>query len=183
MQLFLKKLKLKLILFFLKVHQTDKIAHRKSSFLEHLLGTYNLLVSWELEESICLAGLFHSIYGTKFFTHATVRQEFRFLIKILIGGKAEKLAYLFSVSERPSGFLKGLETGFLENRITHKLEQFPPEIIHNLVAIECANLIDQGGGVEFLKQIIQKFSALNSGFLNDKIFNTINAFLNQKLTN
>ena len=38
-------------------------SHSRRTLLDHLLGTHDLLVEWENEPDVCVAGLFHSIYG------------------------------------------------------------------------------------------------------------------------
>src|SRR3546814_18378901 len=57
-------------------------------------------------QTICLAGLFHSIYGTAHFRHATLPFSQRRVVKNLIGAEAEALAYLFCVTDRPTGLLR-----------------------------------------------------------------------------
>ena len=47
----------------------DKLLHSGRHFLTHLEGTYRLLQSWGQPESVCYAGLFHSMYGTDGFKH------------------------------------------------------------------------------------------------------------------
>ena len=41
--------------------------HFGRPFREHLIGTHDLLDQWQNSENVCLAGLFHSVYGTKTF--------------------------------------------------------------------------------------------------------------------
>lgn len=74
--------------------KSNLLQHSKSSFLNHLINTYNILRSWNCNEDICFAGLFHSIYGNNIFLHKTA--ESRDEIKNLIGEKAEKLVYDFN---------------------------------------------------------------------------------------
>lgn len=74
--------------------KSNLLQHSKSSFLNHLINTYNILRSWNCNEDICFAGLFHSIYGNNIFLHKVV--ESRDEIKNLIGEKAEKFVYDFN---------------------------------------------------------------------------------------
>ena len=51
-----------------------------------------------LNEDVCFAGLFHSIYGTKYFRHETTSD--RNSIRKLIGERAERLAWKFCELDR-----------------------------------------------------------------------------------
>src|SRR3546814_823634 len=84
----------------------DKVPHQDRNLYAHLLGTYRLLREWGNPQTICLAGLFHSIYGTAHFRHATLPFSQRRVVKNLIGAEAEALAYLFCVTDRPTGLLR-----------------------------------------------------------------------------
>ena len=46
---------------------TKNINHSNGFFIEHLIGVYNILKEINQDEDVCLAGLFHSIYGTDSF--------------------------------------------------------------------------------------------------------------------
>ena len=41
-----------------------EVAHSGRTLLDHLFGVHNLLAEWGAAPKLCLAGLFHSIYGT-----------------------------------------------------------------------------------------------------------------------
>src|SRR5262245_17544247 len=73
----------------------DEKEHSHRSFRDHLKGTHDLLESWGNPIEVCLAGLFHSIYGTVIFKNQTVEISNRSVIQNLIGEEAEELAYLF----------------------------------------------------------------------------------------
>ncbi|NES81372.1 MAG: hypothetical protein F6K10_08130 [Moorea sp. SIO2B7] len=85
----------------------DSTSHMNRSLLEHFQGTYRLLKKWGNRESICLAGLFHAIYGTETFYTALVSLEKRQEIALLIGDEAEKLVYYYSITTR-NHFVKNL---------------------------------------------------------------------------
>lgn len=40
-------------------------SHTNEGFISHLVGTYEILKSWDCSEELCIAGLCHSIYGTE----------------------------------------------------------------------------------------------------------------------
>jgi len=112
---------------FLRAH-TKQIRHSGRDFFEHLKGTHDLLRDWGNPEYLCLAGLFHSIYGTQFFKHKTLSLEQRDALIDLIGVKAEALAYLFCTQDRRK-FTDG-----------------------ELLEIEAANLIEQHGLSEAMRK-------------------------------
>ncbi len=70
--------------------------HSGRNMSDHLTGTYTLLRSWGNPESVCLAGLFHSIYGTASFHTACLEYSDRLTLVRLIGQKAELLTFFFS---------------------------------------------------------------------------------------
>jgi hypothetical protein len=87
---------------FLVVHGTDKVPHSKTPFLAHLIGVYTDLKEWGAPEHLCLAGLFHSIYGTQAFQGFKLPIEERGTIRGLIGERAERLAYVNCALTRDS---------------------------------------------------------------------------------
>jgi len=83
---------------FLFKNNCDKILHSKSNFLSHLINTFNLLKKWKQHEDLCFAGMFHNIYGNKYFNaDLNVSRED---IKNLIGENAEELVFKFTSTER-----------------------------------------------------------------------------------
>ena len=78
-----------------------RVSHKNGTLLQHLEGTWSLLRDWGNPEAICLAGLYHSVYGTGGFEQQSVPLEERPRIAGLIGTEAERLVYLFGACERP----------------------------------------------------------------------------------
>ncbi len=66
------------------------------------MGTSLLLERWGADDDVCKAGLFHSIYGTEFFTNAVLPFSDRPRVIEQIGERAERLAYIFCVFDRRS---------------------------------------------------------------------------------
>lgn len=83
---------------FLYNKNCHNIEHSHSNFLNHLVGTFNILKKWKQPEDLCVAGMFHNIYGNKYFNPNLnlTREE----IKNLIGENAENLVYRFVNCER-----------------------------------------------------------------------------------
>jgi hypothetical protein len=80
----------------------DQIPHSDTRFLSHLIGVYRDLKDWGCEEHVCLAGLFHSIYGTEMFRGFALPLAERATIRDLIGARAERLAYVNCALTRES---------------------------------------------------------------------------------
>ncbi len=80
----------------------EDIPHTKKSYLAHLIATYKLLEAQGFSRDACLAGMFHSIYGTEKFQGFTLPLERRAEVRALIGDRAERLAYVNCAMDRAS---------------------------------------------------------------------------------
>lgn len=69
------------------------------TFLEHLSGVADVLATWGEPESVSLAGLFHSIYGTELFQDYSIDFSQRPRIQAIIGVEAEALVWTFCVMD------------------------------------------------------------------------------------
>ncbi|MGJ4729260.1 DUF6817 domain-containing protein [Luteimonas sp. SDU101] len=139
---------------FLAARGADQVPHSGRTLLEHLVGTSELLRSWGCSEQVCAAGLLHSVYGTNAFRAVTVDPSERRAVAAVAGTEAESLAYLFATSDRPGAFLAAVRGRELRNRLTGEPARASLEALTNLVQIECANLIEQGTGAEFLREVV-----------------------------
>ena len=81
--------------------------HSGRSLYDHLRGTHALLKLWGNSDTICNAGLFHSIYGTNKFRRKCWPLDDRGTIAGLIGILSEELVYRFCTSDRPRVFVPG----------------------------------------------------------------------------
>jgi hypothetical protein len=72
-----------------------EFSHSNRNFKEHLVGVYGILRAWGLPEWVCLAGLFHSVYGTKSFHGTAVPIKHRKEMRAILGKESERLVYLF----------------------------------------------------------------------------------------
>ena len=132
---------------------TDRVPHGRRALLDHLAGTCRLLRKWGCADPVCRAGLFHSVYGTNAFEVAALTHLQRPQVRKLIGEDAERLAYLFSVIERPGALLRALRSGRATNRLTGESHALERDTLHALIEIECANLVEQGAGGAFLREL------------------------------
>jgi hypothetical protein len=100
----------------------NDVRHSGRTLFAHLKGTYELLVSWGANEDAQLAGLFHSVYGTKFFKHQCLEptEENRALVVKLIGERAERLVHAFCFSEQPNFDVHLTERDFSDLRLIAK---------------------------------------------------------------
>lgn len=120
------------------------IQHFGRSLEEHLIGTHDLLDQWQNSENVCLAGLFHSIYGTKTFSPAALTTESRDDVRLLIGEQAEALVFVFGMSDRKRLLLENQSPPYrwIDHR-TGEQTEICDDLLNNLVEIEIANFIEQ----------------------------------------
>ncbi|MGB4115454.1 MAG: DUF6817 domain-containing protein [Polaromonas sp.] len=130
--------------------------HTGRVLFDHLLATCQQLHAWGNPQAVCMAGLFHSIYGTNAFTHQSLVQSQRAELQNAIGTDAEALAWLFCSIDRPHAILQGLQSrkpsgstqlqgragaqhpGLAEGALLVQYTQ-----LQALAEMECANLIEQ----------------------------------------
>lgn len=136
--------------FLRSVLHTQDVPHSGRSLYDHLLGTHHLLCRWSMSKMVRYAGLFHSVYGTNAFSEACLkrdRPEERSLLATVIGERAEDLVYLFCTIDRPGCLLAPAHfpaTAYDEGERK------------NLLAIEVANLLEQGGNEKTLNVMLDK---------------------------
>ena len=75
-------------------------AHVNGPLDEHLQRTAQLLRDWGSRDALCLAGLYHAVYGTAGIRGALVGQDQRCTIADLIGDEAEHVAYTYGACDR-----------------------------------------------------------------------------------
>jgi uncharacterized protein DUF6817 len=77
-----------------------EFAHVSGSLATHLHGTETLLRRWGSREALCLAGLYHAVYGTDGIVGSLTSVGARKRIAELIGEEAERIAYLYGACAR-----------------------------------------------------------------------------------
>ncbi|KVH97420.1 uncharacterized protein LOC112523365 [Cynara cardunculus var. scolymus] len=75
--------------------------HRLGTFLDHLFHVYRVLKLWKAPDSVCLFGLFHSVYSNSYhdlaiFNPVTDRE----IVRRHVGSAAERLIHLFCIVPR-----------------------------------------------------------------------------------
>ena len=114
--------------------------------MDHLEGTRAVLARWGSSTDICLAGLFHSVYGAEGGraadrdTNLARRDD----VRALIGAAAEELAYLYAACERRSLFVNAPDAATLTiNDMFEKRDVAVSETtLRALLEIEAANFVE-----------------------------------------
>lgn len=132
----------------LKGQGAHREQHSGSNLLAHLEKTYAILSAAGIEDDVCLAGLFHSVYGTSSFKTAIIQESKRGEVQQLIGVRAEQMAWLFCKLDRPRAFQMHLQSnpGALPVHGGGDLklaEHGLGELLPHLLSIEAANLLEQ----------------------------------------
>jgi len=81
---------------FLEDAGAGSVPHSRRTLLDHLVGVRGLLDAWRSRPALLDAGLFHSTYGTEFFSGLVPAQE-RDGLRALIGDEAERIVQLWSM--------------------------------------------------------------------------------------
>lgn len=134
--------------------------HSGRNLLTHLAGTCRLLAQWGNAEDVCLAGLYHSVYGTNAFQHETIPLAERAAVQAMAGIEAESLAYVFCSIARPRALLRAAyaigdeATARLPHR-RHPEQELPVSRaqLGALLELEAANLIEQGSRGPALREL------------------------------
>jgi hypothetical protein len=108
---------------------------------EHLCNVEKILKICGCDDSVCLAGLFHSVYGTSKWRHESIRD--RELVRSIIGERAEHLVWIFSNAKRPFCWLFGENIPMTDGSFA----RVDRDTLHDLHMIEGANLLEQQGGL------------------------------------
>ena len=127
-------------------------SHGKRSLGEHLIKTHDMMITWDCPSTWCLAGLYHSIYGTAYFTHESTTD--RDSVREVIGQEAENFVYLFCK----------LQTSRIENILGG---DFDENIKIALLSITAANNLEQGG-----RSNLRRYFKTMPSLLAEKIIQT-----------
>lgn len=133
---------------------TQERGHARGSLQTHLIGTCQLLEAWGCATAVCHGGLFHSVYGTSSYGLVSLSLDRRSEIRQVIGFQAERLAFLFCVSDRPSALWNALHALEIRDRLTGLRHSLSPDEAMGLLEIECANCLEQGLGHAFLQEAL-----------------------------
>ena len=122
----------------------EEIEHYGRSLLDHLEGTYELLRQWSNPEEICIAGLFHSVYGTERLSADKLVAMTRAELKHVIGQRSERLVFLFCVADRAMMLTENTLPPYqVVRRDSRAAVTIDPGTLSALMEIGAANLVEQ----------------------------------------
>jgi hypothetical protein len=125
---------------------TGEVEHTEGTYLGHVAGLYRDLKAWDCPEDVCVAGMFHSIYGTEIFQSFSLPLEKRSEVRELIGERAEYLAYLNSAIDYASfdGLIeRGGRPSIMRDRFTGGEIEMSPEDFDDLCRIHLCDRLEQ----------------------------------------
>ena len=124
----------------------DKISHTRKTYLAHAIGVYQLMRSWDEDDEMCRAAMFHSIYGTETFTAFALPLDQRGTLRHMIGEHAERIAYTNSAMDRVSCYaLAGAqqETYRIKDRLTGECIVLSHDDYEDLITVHLCDLLEQ----------------------------------------
>ncbi len=130
---------------FLQSLGTKDVPHTGEGFFAHLVAVYRDLKKWGCDEAVCLAGLFHSIYGTEKFRLFGLSVDRRDEVIALIGEHAERVAYINCVMDRATFDSLVLHGGELRvrNRDTDEWIEMTEREFHDLKTMHLCDWLEQ----------------------------------------
>ncbi|SHG61228.1 DUF6817 domain-containing protein [Massilia sp. CF038] len=79
---------------------THKVAHQDQTLLEHMIRVSEILQDMQAAPDVCLAGLFHGVYGTEGLHNDDVEaipEAKRIEVRAIVGPSIEQMIFNFSV--------------------------------------------------------------------------------------
>lgn len=125
---------------------TEDVPHTgEKGFLAHLVGVFRDLEAWGCDRDVCRAGLFHSIYGTQKFQKFCLPLERRDDVRRLIGERAERLAFVNCVMDRPSfdRLIAGHGPYQISNRLSGETIELDEQDFHDLCVVHLCDWLEQ----------------------------------------
>lgn len=135
------------------------VEHPSGSLHEHLQGTHDVLSGWGCPEYLCLAGMYHSVYGTETFQRETMSRDSRDVVRSAIGDSAERIAYLFCTIRRASLY-ENLERGSpytVETRAGDMERLEGVQEFADLLTLDLANRLEQTQRVRYSRVSLDTF--------------------------
>lgn len=115
--------------------------HLNGSLAAHLHGTEALLREWGAREVVCIAGLYHAVYGTDGYNPALAGLDMRKRIAELLGQEAEELAYLYGACNRKAYYprIGGASQMMFADRFTETEYEITTAQLRDLCELILAN--------------------------------------------
>ncbi|MHC5063991.1 MAG: DUF6817 domain-containing protein [Planctomycetota bacterium] len=122
----------------------DRMAHNsQAELIKHLQGTATLLKNWGARPELCDAALFHSIYGTEYFTTQAVNLSSRDRVIEVIGEEAEALVWLWCFGRRLSLPSEAEAVPRMQDRRNETWIELAPGQLQDLVNLWIADTLEQ----------------------------------------
>lgn len=143
----------------------EDIAHSQKNYLAHLVAVYHLMRHYGQDEELCIAGLFHSIYGTEKFQGFKLTLDQRGELSELIGPRAERLAYWNCLMDRAT-LDRQLEQGegaySLRNRETDEVMELTRDEYDDLCRVHLFDWLEQAPrsrfGLDYRREAYRKMA-------------------------
>jgi hypothetical protein len=126
----------------------NKHKHSRGSLHDHLVRNYSILKDKGCDVELCFAAGLHSIFGTNAFSKTILSHSQSDLVRDNFGERAESLALMFGMIERPKTLEEPEEIGENHAMVLMRNGDIHPislTMLNDLRIMECANLIDQKG--------------------------------------
>jgi hypothetical protein len=134
---------------FLLAQGANATHHSGYTLWDHLVGVHRILSVCGSPIDICIAGLFHSVYGTQSFKPSTVDKSRRSEVQTLIGPYAESLVWAFCTLPRPRLLEISLKQNTFDWLAKLDISTDATQFAQDLIRLECANLLEQKKLYEF----------------------------------
>jgi hypothetical protein len=131
---------------FLRSLDIEDVPHSgHKGFLAHLIAVFRDLESWDCNQDVCRAGLFHSIYGTELFRRWSLPLARRPDVQALIGERAEWIAYVNCMMDRSTfdALLDSDGPYDIRNRETGEIMHLSREDYDDLVRVHLCDWLEQ----------------------------------------
>lgn len=123
---------------------STNINHINGSLMQHLEGTYFLLKSWGTDENLCLAGLYHALYGTSGFDNHLIDINNRCHAQFILGETIEKIIYTYCACDRDYFWpqIGVVQQPEFHNRFTNKKNFLNAEEMKQFCELTVANELE-----------------------------------------
>ncbi len=157
----------------------DKVLHSSTTLFKHLVGTYRLLKQWNISEEVCIAGLFHSVYGTQTFKGFLISPLQREKLKAVIPDYSEELVYYFYIQDKKRLFesLKSDRKIVLKNRLNGHEIPLSNQKFEDLLKTRFADYIEQMSRMKFSGNFIQQKLMQSQALINPQEYKAISSAL------
>ncbi len=136
----------------LKALGAADFGHVDGNLLDHLIGTREILESWNARDALLDAGLFHASYSTAGFKDSLMDTASRDQIRHIIGADAEEIVYEYCACDRVIFYARLTpasaedETPAFANRFTNQSYALDNPLLCDFCELSVANEIEIAQG-------------------------------------